>query len=119
MGKKDDSEGSRKGFKLLTEEIQVLAKKAVKRLNGVVGRLDKRLAWVGFNRLRTKCHHPGIGHHQDNQQAGDMRWKANTTFIRMPTATFEVTEGLFLPVAARILIPVSCGALVTSAQGSS
>ena len=47
ISRKEDTEKSGKVFKLLTEEIQALTKKAIERLSGALGPTDKRLTSVG------------------------------------------------------------------------
>ncbi len=104
ISKKEDSEKSSQVFKLLAEEIQTFSKQTVEPFSNAIGALDEGMSSLGLNRLRAERNRPGISDDQDDQQAGDRVWLANQTFVPMPATPFQVTEGLFLPVAAGILM---------------
>ncbi len=59
---------------------------------------------VSINSLRAKRDGPDISDDEGDEQAGHVLGQANEAVVPMPTTAFEVTEGLFLPVAAGILV---------------
>lgn len=88
----------------LGEIAQAFPKQAPEPTKRAVRTPDKRLGAASGDCLTAKRHHPGVSNRQNDQQVGGMLRRTNTTVAPVPTAAFEVTKTLFLPVAARILV---------------